>query len=461
MDRYPDQFDQPLPPRRPRGMTDNNASGAPMLRSSKNTVTLTATLALAVLALSACSKPAADGQQGGQAQAPQVVVHTVTKQALPVTTELPGRTSAYQIAEVRPQVGGLIEKRLFVEGTMVKAGAPLYQIDAASYRAAVNSAKAALSKAKANLAAAQPKVARYKGLLEIQGVSQQDYDDALSSAEQARADVESAAAALETANINLRYTTVTAPISGRISRSNVTPGALVTASQTTALTTVQQLDPIYVDVTQSSNDLLKLKRAMESGSVKQAGGQVRADLVLADGSKYGAPGKLQFSDVTVDAGTGNVALRALFPNPRGDLLPGMYVRALLENGVDEQAIAIPQQGVTRNQKGQATAMVLNKDNKVEQRVLVTTGTQGDKWLVGSGLAEGERVIVEGLQKVKVGEAAVAVAASAAPGNPSAAGEGQDKPASISAASTGAEAANKPASASAGKPDTAAAKTAAN
>lgn len=417
---------------------------------------LAMTIAVAVLSLSACGKKEAGAGQGaGQQQAPQVVVHTVTREALPVTTELPGRTSAYQIAEVRPQVGGLIEKRLFVEGALVKAGAPLYQIDASTYRAAVNAAKASLSKARANLASAQPKVARYKGLLEIQGVSQQDYDDAVSAAAQARADVEAAAATLETANINLRYTTVTAPISGRISRSNVTPGALVTASQATALTTVQQLDPIYVDVTQSSNDLLKLKRAMESGSVRQSGGQVRADLILADGSTHGAAGKLQFSDVTVDPGTGNVALRALFPNPKGDLLPGMYVRAKLENGIDEKAIAVPQTGVTRNQKGQATAMVLNRENKVEQRVLVTGATLGDKWLVSSGLEEGDRVIVEGLQKIKVGEAAVAVAAPA-PATPSVAASTTDP-------AQKAVAAGKPAtsSAAAGKTETPAAKTVAN
>lgn len=346
-------------------------------------------------------------------QAPQVVVFTVNPAALPMSAELPGRTNAYQVADVRPQVGGLIQKRLFVEGSDVKAGTALYQIDPATYQAAYNSAKAALSKAKANLLTAGPKAARYKELVAIEGVSRQEYDDAVAAFEQAKADVESATAALETANINLKYSTVTAPISGRTSRSTVTAGALVTAGQADALTTVQQLDPIYVDVTQSSTDLLRLKRQMADGTLKKAGeGQAKVDLILPDGTKYGVPGKLQFAGVSVDLTTGNVVLRALFPNPKGELLPGMYVRAQLETGVDEKAITVPQVGVTRNQKGQATALILNKENKVEQRILTTSGTIGTDWLVTSGLAAGDRVIVEGLQKVKPGAPAVAVPAKA-------------------------------------------------
>ena len=346
-------------------------------------------------------------------QAPQVVVFTVNPAALPMSAELPGRTNAYQVADVRPQVGGLIQKRLFVEGSDVKAGTALYQIDPATYQAAYNSAKAALSKAKANLLTAGPKAARYKELVAIEGVSRQEYDDAVAAFEQAKADVESATAALETANINLKYSTVTAPISGRTSRSTVTAGALVTAGQADALTTVQQLDPIYVDVTQSSTDLLRLKRQMADGTLKKAGeGQAKVDLILPDGTKYGVPGKLQFAGVSVDPTTGNVVLRALFPNPKGELLPGMYVRAQLETGVDEKAITVPQVGVTRNQKGQATALILNKENKVEQRILTTSGTIGTDWLVTSGLAAGDRVIVEGLQKVKPGAPAVAVPAKA-------------------------------------------------
>lgn len=353
------------------------------------------------------------------AQAPAVEVYTVAAQPLPITTELPGRTSAYQVAEVRPQVSGIIQKRLFVEGANVTAGTSLYQIDAATYQATVNSAQATLAKAQANLLTSQPKVARYKELVEIEGVSKQEYDDAVAANEQAKAEVAAAQAALETATINLKYTQVSAPISGRIGRSSVTPGALVTANQTTALTTVQQLDPIYVDVTQSSNDLLRLKREMDSGSLKKSGnGQAKVTLLLADGTTYAESGKLQFSDVTVDQGTGNVTLRALFPNPKFDLLPGMYVRAVLESGVNEKAIVVPQRGVSRNQKGQATALVLNKENIVEPRVIETSGTIGDKWLVTSGLAEGDRVIVEGLQKVKPGAPAQvaqpAPAAAAAP-----------------------------------------------
>lgn len=363
--------------------------------------------------ISGCNESSAGAQK---APPVEVGVFTVVSQPLPISTELPGRTSAYQIAEVRPQVGGVIQKRLFVEGANVQAGTSLYQIDPATYEAAANSAKAALAKARANLLTTQPKVARYKELVEIEGVSRQEYDDAVAANEQALADVATAQAALDTANINLKYTKVLAPISGRIGRSSVTPGALVTASQTTALTTVQQLDPIYVDVTQSSNDLLRLKRELESGNLKKSG-QAKVTLLLADGTTYAEVGKLQFSDVTVDLATGNVTLRALFPNPKFDLLPGMYVRAVVENGVNEKAIAVPQQGVSRNQKGQATALVLNKEDIVEPRILETGGTIGDKWLVTSGLADGDRVIIEGLQKVRPGAPATAAkpAPAAAPG----------------------------------------------
>ena len=363
--------------------------------------------------ISGCNESSAGAQKAPPAE---VGVFTVASAPLPMSTELPGRTSAYQIAEVRPQVGGVIQKRLFVEGANVQAGTSLYQIDPATYEAAVNSAKAALAKARANLLTTQPKVGRYKELVEIEGVSRQEYDDAVAANEQAQADVATAQAALDVANINLKYTKVLAPISGRIGRSSVTPGALVTASQTTALTTVQQLDPIYVDVTQSSNDLLRLKREMESGNLKKHG-QAKVTLLLADGTTYAEAGKLQFSDVTVDLATGNVTLRALFPNPKLDLLPGMYVRAVVENGINEKAIVVPQQGVSRNQKGQATALVLNKENLVEQRVLETGGTLGDKWLVTSGLTDGDRVIIEGLQKVRPGAPATVAkpaAATAAP-----------------------------------------------
>jgi membrane fusion protein (multidrug efflux system) len=379
-----------------------------------------AAIVSAMAVLAGCSKSTSEAPRTQQVA--EVGVFKVAQEALQITTELPGRTAAYQVAEVRPQVSGLIQKRLFVEGADVKAGVALYQIDPAIYQAAYNSSKAALAKAKANLLTAAPKVQRYKELVAIEGVSKQDYDDAVAAHEQAKADVESAAAALEQAKINVNYTHVDAPISGRIGRSSVTPGALVTANQTTALTTVQQLDPIYVDVTQTSEDMLRLKREIENGGLKKDGGQAKVTLLLSDGTKYAEAGKLQFSDVTVDTGTGNVTLRALFPNPKHDLLPGMFVRAVVESGLNEHAIAVPQQGVTRNPKGEATALVLNKEGKVEQRTLVTGGTLGDKWLVKSGLSAGDLLIVEGLQKVKPGapaavaKPAAAVASGAAPAN---------------------------------------------
>ncbi|GGY76903.1 efflux RND transporter periplasmic adaptor subunit [Pseudoduganella plicata] len=399
----------------------NHTLSSPPLRSAG---ILFLACAAALTAGCDSDKKAAGPGAGGQMPPPQVGVYTVAPQALPVITELPGRTSPYLVAEVRPQVGGIVQKRLFTEGADVKAGTPLYQIDPATYQASYNQAKATLARARANLLTSGPKVARYKELVEIEGVSRQDYEDAIAANAQAKADVESAQAALEAARINVEYTKVSAPISGRISRSTVTPGALVTAGQATAMTTVQQLDPIYVDVTQSSEEMLRLKRQLESGGFKQAGGQAKVTLKLADGTTYAQPGKLQFADASVDPGTGNVTLRALFPNPKHDLLPGMFVRAVVENGVDEHAIAVPQQGVTRNPKGEATALVLNSQGIVEQRVLQTTGTLGDKWLVKAGLSSGDRVIVEGVQKVKPGAPAtvapaVANTASAKPAAPAA------------------------------------------
>jgi membrane fusion protein (multidrug efflux system) len=404
----------------------------PFLPSMKSAGTIV--LICSTTLLAACGKSKSEAPAAAAPAAPQVSVYTVKPAPLTVTTELPGRTTAYEVADVRPQVGGLIQKRLFVEGTVVKAGQSLYKIDPSTYQATYNSAKAALAKAKANLLTTGPKVSRYKELVAIEGVSKQDYDDAVAAHEQAKADVESAAATLQTASINLKYTDVSSPIDGRIGRSVVTPGALVTAGQTTALTTVQQLDPMYVDVTQSATDMMKLKQDLAAGKLKKASdGQANVSLLMADGSTYSQKGKLQFSDVTVDQTTGNVTLRALFPNPKGELLPGMYVRAKLDAGVSEAAITVPQQGVSRNQKGQATAMVLNAENKVEPRILTTSNTQGDKWVVTSGLKEGDRVIVEGLQKVKPGATAVAVEAApavagAAPGAPAQAQATQAAPA---------------------------------
>jgi membrane fusion protein (multidrug efflux system) len=330
-------------------------------------------------------------------------VGVVTLQARPVTlsSELPGRTVSTVVAEVRPQVGGIVRERLFTEGAEVKAGQLLYRIDPASYQAAVDSARAALAKARANVDTLRPKAARYAELAEIKAVAQQDTDDALAALRQAEADVASARAALDSAAINLAYTRVTAPVSGRIGKSAVTPGALVTAGQATALATVQQVDPIYVDLTQSSADALRLKRAFEAGQIRQAGrNQAAVTLILEDGSRYAREGRLQFTDITVNEGTGTVALRAVFPNPKGDLLPGMYVRAVLEEGVAEKAVLVPQRGVSRNVKGEATALVVGAGNKVEQRVLNVGRPVGDSWLVNDGLAAGEKVIVEGSQKAR-------------------------------------------------------------
>jgi membrane fusion protein (multidrug efflux system) len=373
-----------------------------------------AVLVGATTLLGACSKPK---DQALPPQVPEVQVYKVVAAPLKLTTALPGRTTAYQVADVRPQVGGVIQKRLFTEGADVKAGTALYQIDPATYQAAVNSARATLARAKATLLSSGPTVKRYKGLLDIEGISRQDYEAAIATDAQAKADVQSAQAALDTTVINLQYTHVYAPISGRIGRSTVTPGALVTAAQVNALTTVQQLDPVYVDVTQSGDQLLQLKRDIASGSLKSAGKEAKVSLMLSDGTRYADSGKLQFADVSVDTGTGNVTLRAIFPNPKHDLLPGMFVRAVVETGINEKAIVVPQVGITRNPKGEATAMVLGADGKVAQKILTTAGTYGNGWMVTSGLAEGDLVIVEGLQKVKPGaRAKIAAAAPATPAN---------------------------------------------
>jgi membrane fusion protein (multidrug efflux system) len=367
---------------------------------------LTAVAAAAVL--TACDKPsmAAGAPQGA---APTVGVMAVQQQSVALAAELPGRTAAYQIAEVRPQVGGLVKARLFREGSDVKAGDVLYQIDAASHQAAYGSAQAALAKAEANLIPARARAERYKELVAIHAISQQDHDDAAAALKQAEAEVASAKAALETDRINLGYTRITAPISGRIGRSSVTPGALVTASQANSLATVQQLDPIYVDVTQPSTSMLQLKRALEAGSLQKSGdGAARVKLKLEDGSSYALPGKLQFSESTVDPSTGAVTLRAVFPNPKGELLPGMYVRAVVEEGVKAGALLVPQRGVQRDAAGKPIAYVVGADGKLQQRNLVTERAVGDSWLVTEGLAAGDRVVVEGLQNARAGAAVNAV-----------------------------------------------------
>ncbi|ABX22318.1 multidrug efflux RND transporter periplasmic adaptor subunit AcrA [Salmonella enterica] len=351
------------------------------------------------LALTGCDDK--QDQQGGQ-QMPEVGVVTLKTEPLQITTELPGRTVAYRIAEVRPQVSGIILKRNFVEGSDIEAGVSLYQIDPATYQATYDSAKGDLAKAQAAANIAELTVKRYQKLLGTQYISKQEYDQALADAQQANAAVVAAKAAVETARINLAYTKVTSPISGRIGKSSVTEGALVQNGQASALATVQQLDPIYVDVTQSSNDFLRLKQELANGSLKQENGKAKVDLVTSDGIKFPQSGTLEFSDVTVDQTTGSITLRAIFPNPDHTLLPGMFVRARLQEGTKPAALLVPQQGVTRTPRGDATVLVVGADNKVEIRQIVASQAIGDKWLVTDGLKAGDRVVVSGLQKVRPG-----------------------------------------------------------
>lgn len=351
------------------------------------------------LALTGCDdKPA---QQGAQ-QAPEVGIVTLKSEPLQMTTELPGRTSAYRVAEVRPQVSGIILKRNFTEGSDVEAGVSLYQIDPATYQASYESAKGDLARAQAAANIAQVTLKRYQSLIGTKYISQQDFDNAQAEAQQANASVVAAKAAVETARINLAYTKVTSPISGRIGKSSVTEGALVQTGQTNALATVQQLDPIYVDVTQSSNDFLRLKQELEKGTLKQENGKAKVELLTNDGATFPQTGTLEFSDVTVDQTTGSITLRAIVPNPDQTLLPGMFVRARLEEGLNPNALLVPQQGITRTPRGEASAMVVGEGDKVETRQVQTSQAIGDKWLVTGGLKAGDRVIVTGLQKVRPG-----------------------------------------------------------
>jgi membrane fusion protein (multidrug efflux system) len=359
-------------------------------------------LLLSVTLLAACGQ--SDDKKGPPKVTPEVGVVQIAPGAQPIVNELPGRTNARIIAEIRPQVSGIIQERTFVEGANVKAGDVLYRIDPAIYQAEVASAQATLEKAEANLKSIQVKAERYAELLKINAVSKQDHDDAQASQKQAQADIALAKAALDTARINLGYTRITAPISGRVETSVVTPGALVTANQTAALTTVQQLDPIYVDVTQPSSELLRLKRELASGKLKRVGSdEARIKVLLEDGSVYPHAGRLKFSGVTVNPTSGAVTLRAVVPNPEGLLMPGMYVRAQLEEAVDEAAILVPQQSVTRTAKGDAIVLVVNALSKVEQRPVDVSRAVGSQWMVDAGLAAGDRVIVEGFQKIKVGD----------------------------------------------------------
>jgi membrane fusion protein (multidrug efflux system) len=398
--------------------------------------------ALVSLFLSGCDRST---QSQPPPAVPEVATLTVSTQSVVLTTELPGRTSPYLVAEIRPQVNGLIQKRLFTEGSDVKAGQVLYQIDSAPFQAALNNAKATLTamqksadRARAALGASIAGVTRQRAILKLARVNRERFEEAfkdravsasqrdqavteaevaeaaLQAAEAqvesdrkaiaaAEAAIQQAKAAVETVRINLGYTKITAPISGRIGRSNVTEGAIVTAYQPLALATIQQLDPIYVDVRQSTTELLRLKRNLSQGRLNQDGrSQNRVELVLEDSRAYFLEGTLQFRDVTVDPTTGSVILRVVFPNPEGVLLPGMFVRALVKEGVSMQAILIPQQAVSRDPKGNPVALIVDDAGKVQQRMLTLDRAMGDKWLVSSGLAPGDRLIVEGLQKVRPG-----------------------------------------------------------
>ncbi|HJV53897.1 MAG TPA: efflux RND transporter periplasmic adaptor subunit [Noviherbaspirillum sp.] len=364
-----------------------------------------AAVSLILASLTACGDklPSAQAQaQGMGMPPPEVSVVTVQPERIVVSNELPGRVEATRVAQVRARVPGIVLKRTFQEGSEVKAGEVLYRIDPAPFQATYNSAQATLAKAQANLAQATLKVQRYKPLVQTNAISKQEYDDAVTAQKQAEADITAAKAAQETARLNLGYATVTAPISGRIGRAQVTEGALVGQGEATPLATIQQLDPIYVTLSQSSAELLRLKHAMANGQLKSVGkDRATVTLVTDDGRPYPHPGKLLFSDVTVDETTGAVSLRALFPNPDRFLLPGMYARARIEQAVDEQALTVPQQAVTRTMDG-AAVLVVGQDGKVMAQPVKTGSAYNNKWVVTDGLKAGDRVIVEGLQKAKPG-----------------------------------------------------------
>ncbi|MFM0321647.1 efflux RND transporter periplasmic adaptor subunit [Caballeronia glebae] len=357
------------------------------------------TAATAAVFLAACGQK----QSAPPPQTPEVGIVTVQPTSVPVIADLPGRTSAYLVAQVRARVDGIVLRREFTEGSEVKAGQRLYKIDPAPYIATLNNAKATLAKAQANVASQNALVSRYKILVAANAVSKQDYDNAVAAQGQAVADVAAGKASVDTAQINLGYTDVVSPITGRTGLSQVTPGAYVQASAATLLTTVQQLDPIYVDLTQSSVEGLQLRRQVQEGRLQTEGiHAAKVTLTLEDGRTYTEQGKLQFSDVSVDQSTGSVTVRAIFQNKDRVLLPGMFVRARIQEGMNDHALVVPQIGVTHDQKGTPTALVVNKDDKVELRQLATGGTFGNNWVVDSGLKPGDRVIVNGVEKAKPG-----------------------------------------------------------
>ncbi len=368
-------------------------------------------------------------QQPPPPPVPEVGVVTIGAREIVLTSELPGRTSAFRVAEIRPQVSGLIQKRQFTEGSDVKAGQILYQIDPAPFQVALDNAEAALRRSEANLLATRAREERFRELLVHKAVSRQDYDDAAAVLKQTEADIAYWKAMREEARINLTYTRITAPISGRIGRSSVTEGALVTAYQPLALATIQQLDPLYIDVPQSTTDLLRLQRRLESGMLDQSGaGQKKVKLILEDGTKYPLEGTLQFRDVTVDPTTGTVTLRVVFPNPEGVLLPGMFVRAVVEEGVNPKALLVPQQAVSRDHKGNPFVLIVGADGAAQMRPVTIDRAMGNQWLVTAGLSPGDRVIVEGMQKIRPGVPVKTVASAEAAGNtPEAAAAGPAAP----------------------------------
>ncbi len=354
-----------------------------------------------IIVLTACKAPA---EPMAKVPAVEVGVVTLQTESQTLSTELPGRTRAFMIAEIRPQISGIVQQRLFTEGAVVKAGQPLYQIDPAAYEVVVASAAATLAKTRATSKTAEVNAARNAALVKIDAISRQLYDESLALVQQTTADVAVAQAALDNARINLAYTRIVAPIAGRTSLSTVTPGALVTANQVGVLTTLSQLDPVYVDVTQSSTELLKLKSDLAQGRFERVGqGDAGIRIKLEDGRAYPHPGRLQFSGVSVDPGTGAVTLRAVVPNPDGLLMPGMYVRAQLDTGVTSQALLVPQQAVTRDTTGRASVLMVDANSKVERRSVSLDAAVGNRWMVTAGLAVGDRVIVDGLQRIRPGD----------------------------------------------------------
>ncbi|WP_422647774.1 Efflux RND transporter periplasmic adaptor subunit [Cupriavidus sp. H18C1] len=406
------------------------------MRKSQRSSLLAVTAALTVLTLSACGN---DAPQGGAMPPPEVGVVTVTPTAVPVVNELPGRLEGVRTAEVRARVEGIVLSRNYREGGEVKAGQVMFKIDPAPYQAQLASAKASLARAEANAVAARQKAERYKPLVAVNAVSKQEYDEAVAAAGQASAEIASAKAAVTTAQINLGYTTVTAPISGRAGRALVTEGALVGNGEATRLALVEQVDPIWVTFTQPATEVMRLRRGIESGAIKGVDGGAKVRLFLEDGTEYSETGKLLFSDMTVDPSTGAIALRAQFPNPRRELLSGTYVRVRVEQGVDENALTVPQRALIRNAQG-AAVMVVGADGNVAAVPVKAGAAIGDRWIVTEGLKGGEKVIVEGLQKVKPGAPAKAVPfqaqapAGGASGAAAAAGQGgASAPAAASAA----------------------------